>query len=1273
MAEVNTVADGFVKFRDGKKWKLRWCAVRMPSPVADRLQVYLYKGCKDTMKTSNAKSTFPLEGFYGIESGFFYEKECNVMAIICQKQVIMMAFETRELMIHFELRIRRSLGEEHQYPVRILKVPPGSKLPLENARMHIHDSKFCFTAYIPPKMLQSWQISELRRFGLVESKFAFEGGSRCGKGAGVHVIATDQGEEVAEIFQAASEGKTSSNNRKCLITKRRSQINDFSESAFKQSYFKDSSNPTCSAEMDLRTTDYEWQKRHSISATDYGCAEGYMEKTKLISIENLENEGREHFLAIYDIPPRRLRKVECTSPNRNSLQSQSKNISYLERHPSNGSLTCDSDKNSLLKTKKDQTPSSDCFSPPRSTIITSNVNSASEESASPSYLTNSAIDYEIDRATNKTRRDDAHNKLHREEEKLQREISLLDEMLQVCQLEETKPGTGESKSKFIVSMHTKLPSPSKKFSMTNMWIDSKPPTQQMAQSCNHICSLNNNVTSKRSSTGFWESGMGSPNFLPKLNKIPQNFGAPLPYVNLERYDVGDDCSNIPISNNGSSAENLLEINANCSNYDNLSPEFGQSKPKLDYQNNSSLNLNENVNRTEKIDVRSKDLNLDNLSPPKLPPKGPVLQNKNSQRYLTSCLEAFSTSPILKPSRRHTMSPDSSSSSDLSPYHVPKISHPLVVRMRDHEMKDPTEPYLLMGGFAKEEKPLRDDIHVASGYMDMTGKFEIPSSQPPPACLPIQPVTSFSPNISPMNQCPPPPPLNTMPNDMWLQSGHSGHCEENYMEMGGSSKFPFCKDFLNPLPLVSAANNDSNGSKVDSSINESNPIPFPNLKNFQSLNSDKSAESSLNSSPTKLVGKEKSQENAGKSPGFFSRLIRRNSKDHAKNCQSQENLSASTCSLERSNSIQDNICRVNNVEITGNVESVQAECHHLSIERQRSSSFPSEHCFHDMTSEGPKCKAGHNVLMFSRLPGSFSITNQMGNQPISPTGICNHNLPFQKMCNNHSSCQSNRKKKTNLANDFQSHVNNSSIDIPCENNPSTRQVITRTSEHDENENDQKENLSDSYIYMGPLCKEEKEEMMDDNLSYESIAKDTTINVSCVQDDFMVHFRRRDSSKTDDEKLLELYQSCKSNKHKEDEEIGSPVDFPIGESKDKCTLPLSNKLISPDEQAAEIARHVADLPPFIPPKTKTYPCSLSPVFESNNFLLGDVGVTTKVNCENELNHNPTEILQPPFQLKDLSDYVQQKQQVQSSLRIAPASDTTHDSIWILRDTDSTGERQ
>lgn len=52
-----------------------------------------------------------------------------------------------------------------------------------------------------------------RRYGVVEGRFCFEGGSRCGKGEGLYVLVTDQGEEITETLKAASQGK--------LTTKRR--------------------------------------------------------------------------------------------------------------------------------------------------------------------------------------------------------------------------------------------------------------------------------------------------------------------------------------------------------------------------------------------------------------------------------------------------------------------------------------------------------------------------------------------------------------------------------------------------------------------------------------------------------------------------------------------------------------------------------------------------------------------------------------------------------------------------------------------------------------------------------------------------------------------------------------------------------------------------------------------------------------------------------------------------------------------------------------------
>lgn len=41
---------------------------------------------------------------------------------------------------------------------------------------------------------------------MVEGRFCFEGGSRCGKGEGLHVLVTDQGEEITDALKLASQG-----------------------------------------------------------------------------------------------------------------------------------------------------------------------------------------------------------------------------------------------------------------------------------------------------------------------------------------------------------------------------------------------------------------------------------------------------------------------------------------------------------------------------------------------------------------------------------------------------------------------------------------------------------------------------------------------------------------------------------------------------------------------------------------------------------------------------------------------------------------------------------------------------------------------------------------------------------------------------------------------------------------------------------------------------------------------------------------------------------
>ncbi|XP_005100299.1 serine/arginine repetitive matrix protein 1 [Aplysia californica] len=215
MADTAKVVEGKIKFREGKKWKSRWCVLKKPSPVADRLQVSLFKDVVEVLRQdAKPKSVFALEGFLGLDAGFRHDREAHVMAIICQKNVHLMAFEIRENMIQFEIKIRQSLGEEHQFPVRVVKSPSNSRLPKDNLRLFIHDSRFCLLAFSPPKVFLSWNVEDLRRFGARDGKFCYEGGTRCGKGSGVFALESEQAEDIADIINLASTGKMSNCHRK---------------------------------------------------------------------------------------------------------------------------------------------------------------------------------------------------------------------------------------------------------------------------------------------------------------------------------------------------------------------------------------------------------------------------------------------------------------------------------------------------------------------------------------------------------------------------------------------------------------------------------------------------------------------------------------------------------------------------------------------------------------------------------------------------------------------------------------------------------------------------------------------------------------------------------------------------------------------------------------------------------------------------------------------------------------------------------------------------
>ncbi|XP_049855012.1 uncharacterized protein LOC126335602 [Schistocerca gregaria] len=213
MVDSNTVIEGTVKFRDGKKWKSRWCVMRKLSPVADCLHLQLYRDSKERYKQGQTKASLSLQHFLAIETGFTLDKESNTIAIICQDVTVILAFDTRERLMQWQVKISSNLGEDVQFLIQMSSAPPRAKIAAGPARLHVQEQRFCLTSGVPPRLLGFWDISQLRRYGVVEGRFVFEGGSRCGKGEGVHVCVTDQGDEITRTFQMAAQGKVATRRR----------------------------------------------------------------------------------------------------------------------------------------------------------------------------------------------------------------------------------------------------------------------------------------------------------------------------------------------------------------------------------------------------------------------------------------------------------------------------------------------------------------------------------------------------------------------------------------------------------------------------------------------------------------------------------------------------------------------------------------------------------------------------------------------------------------------------------------------------------------------------------------------------------------------------------------------------------------------------------------------------------------------------------------------------------------------------------------------------
>ncbi|CAI5679240.1 unnamed protein product [Oreochromis niloticus] len=200
------VAEGQVKFRDGKKWKTRWVVLRKPSPVADCLSLLVYKEKKKGKEKGSGhkeRLNVTLEGICGVEPGLGYDGVSYTLSILCLAHMLVLGFNNRDTLLAWDARIRYSLGEVHRFNVN---VEPGTKLESGPASLHLCNNLLVLTRGLPPTVVGHWKLSALRRYGAVPNGFVFEGGTRCGYWAGVFFLSCSEGEQISFLFDCIVRG-----------------------------------------------------------------------------------------------------------------------------------------------------------------------------------------------------------------------------------------------------------------------------------------------------------------------------------------------------------------------------------------------------------------------------------------------------------------------------------------------------------------------------------------------------------------------------------------------------------------------------------------------------------------------------------------------------------------------------------------------------------------------------------------------------------------------------------------------------------------------------------------------------------------------------------------------------------------------------------------------------------------------------------------------------------------------------------------------------------
>lgn len=124
---------------------------------SDCLYLQLYRDSKDRYKQGHTKASLSLQQFLGLETGFTLDKESNTVAILCQDVVVVLAFDNRERLMQWQVKLSAHLSDGPHFLVQLYSAPTKAKLASGPARLHVQVRKSIFSLSVFVYVKLDWQ------------------------------------------------------------------------------------------------------------------------------------------------------------------------------------------------------------------------------------------------------------------------------------------------------------------------------------------------------------------------------------------------------------------------------------------------------------------------------------------------------------------------------------------------------------------------------------------------------------------------------------------------------------------------------------------------------------------------------------------------------------------------------------------------------------------------------------------------------------------------------------------------------------------------------------------------------------------------------------------------------------------------------------------------------------------------------------------------------------------------------------------------------------